>query len=72
MRGWLLGALGNTGAGLEMNWAWMALQMRSRCKRYTRQVASLLPNGHSLRTLRLRATLATGAVKLEGTRELSS
>ncbi|KAI9429325.1 hypothetical protein H4582DRAFT_2089506 [Lactarius indigo] len=28
MRWRLLGALGNTGAGLEMNWAWMALQMR--------------------------------------------
>ncbi|KAH9010500.1 hypothetical protein EDB83DRAFT_2680812 [Lactarius deliciosus] len=53
-RGRLLGALGNTGAGLEVS-----------LQALYKQVGSLLPNVQALRTLRLRTSLPTEAAKAE-------
>ncbi|KAH9021785.1 hypothetical protein EDB85DRAFT_1998936 [Lactarius pseudohatsudake] len=70
MRGRLLGALGNSGAGLEL--LELSLQMRyvsaarpSSGTEWSKQVSSLLPNVQALRTLRLRATLAIEVAKAE-------
>ncbi|KAH9165331.1 hypothetical protein EDB89DRAFT_1911503 [Lactarius sanguifluus] len=65
-RGRLLGALGNTGAGLEV----LELSLDGTSDEVSlqalyKQVGSLLPNVQALRTLRLRATLATEAAKSE-------
>ncbi|KAH9010484.1 hypothetical protein EDB83DRAFT_2322427 [Lactarius deliciosus] len=65
-RGRLLGALGNTGAGLEV----LELSLDGTSDEVSlqalyKQVESLLPNVKALRTLRLRATLATEAAKSE-------
>ncbi|KAH9010061.1 hypothetical protein EDB84DRAFT_1544929, partial [Lactarius hengduanensis] len=56
-RGRLLGALGKTGAGLEL--LELSLQMRYvSLQALYKQVGSLLSNVQALRTLRLQATLA--------------
>ncbi|KAH9010475.1 hypothetical protein EDB83DRAFT_2530668 [Lactarius deliciosus] len=62
--GWVLGALGNTGAGLEL--LELSLQMRYvLLQALYKQVASLLSNVQALRTLRLRATLAIEVAKAD-------
>ncbi|KAI9433230.1 hypothetical protein H4582DRAFT_2082710 [Lactarius indigo] len=63
-RGRLLGALGNTGAGLEI----LELSLDGTSDEVSlqalyKQVGSLLPNVQALRTLRLRASLPTETAK---------
>ncbi|KAH9015780.1 hypothetical protein EDB84DRAFT_1567577 [Lactarius hengduanensis] len=65
-RGRLLGALGNTGAGLEV----LELSLDGASDEVSlqalyKQVGSLLPNVQALRTLRLRTSLPTEAAKSE-------
>ncbi|KAH9062517.1 hypothetical protein EDB83DRAFT_2315391 [Lactarius deliciosus] len=65
-RGRLLGALGNTGAGLEV----LELSLDGTSDEVLlqalyKQVGSLLPNVQALRTLRLRTSLPTEAAKAE-------
>ncbi|KAH9031171.1 hypothetical protein EDB84DRAFT_175319 [Lactarius hengduanensis] len=65
-RGRLLGALGNTGAGLEV----LELSLDGTSDEVSlqalyKQVGSLLPNVQALRTLRLRTSLPTEAAKAE-------
>ncbi|KAH9166155.1 hypothetical protein EDB89DRAFT_2076153 [Lactarius sanguifluus] len=65
-RGRLLGALGNTGAGLEaLELSLDGTSDEVSLQALYKQVGSLLPNVQALRTLRLRATLATEAAKSE-------
>ncbi|KAH9008680.1 hypothetical protein EDB84DRAFT_1550264, partial [Lactarius hengduanensis] len=63
-RGRLLGALGNTGAGLEL--LELSLQMRYvSLQALYKQVGSLLSNVQALRTLRLQAASAIEVSKAE-------
>ncbi|KAH9058964.1 hypothetical protein EDB83DRAFT_2675684 [Lactarius deliciosus] len=65
-RGRLLGALGNTGAGLEaLELSLDGTSDEVSLQALYKQVGSLLPNVQALRTLRLRTSLPTEAAKAE-------